>query len=371
VGHPADCIPKFRAKKLPPTKLIVSAIVPARNEEENIAASVESLAAQPEIAEIIVVNDQSTDRTGAILDELAGRISRLHVMESRELPDGWVGKNYALSLGAAEAQNDWFLFTDADATHLPGSTATALKIAEEAGAALVSFSPEQRMETWWERALLPFIFSRLADKFRYRRINDPDSPVAAANGQYLMIRRDAYHSIGGHTGVSGEVLEDVEIARRVKKAGYRIYFGPGIGIARTRMYRTFGAMWQGWSKNLYPLMAGSFGRFVGEVLTVFPGIPVIFMLLALIFRHMPSSSWRIPHSAGLVLFVLGIGLLAARHAAYASKLRSNRFSTSGILYYIPAVFLYCAALTVSAWRYSRGSVIWKGREYRVGMARRP
>lgn len=355
---------------MPLTQLIVSAIVPARNEEENIAACVESLAAQAEIAEIIVVNDQSTDRTGAILDELAGWIPRLHVMETKELPDGWVGKNYALSLGAAQAQGEWFLFTDADATHLAGSTATALEIAEETGAALVSFSPEQRMETWWERALLPFIFSRLADKFRYGRINDPETPAAAANGQYLMIRRDAYHSIGGHSGVAAEVLEDVEIARRVKKAGFRIYFGPGNGIVRTRMYRTFGAMWQGWSKNLYPLMAGTFGKYVGEVLSVFPWIPVIFLFLAFAFRRSAHLWWRIPPSTGMVLFVVAIGLLAARHAAYASKLRANRFEVSGILYYVPAVCLYCAALTVSMWRYSRGSVVWKGREYRVGMAGR-
>ena len=355
---------------MPLTKLIVSAIVPARNEEENIAASVESLAAQAEIAEIIVVNDQSTDRTGAILDELAGRIPRLHVMETNELPEGWVGKNYALSIGAAEAQGEWFLFTDADATHLPGSTAMALGIAEETGAALVSFSPEQWMETWWERALLPFIFSRLSDKFRYGRINDPESPAAAANGQYLMIRRDAYYSIGGHTGVAAEVLEDVEIARRVKRAGFRIYFGPGNGIARTRMYRTFGAMWQGWSKNLYPLMAGTFGKYLGEVLSVFPWIPVIFLFLAFAFRRSAHLWWRIPPSTGMVLFVVAIGLLAARHAAYASKLRANRFEVSGILYYVPAVCLYCAALTVSMWRYSRGSVVWKGREYRVGMAGR-
>jgi hypothetical protein len=165
-------------------------------------------------------------------------------------------------------------------------------------------------------------------------------------------------------------LEDVEIARRVKRAGFRIYFGPGNGIARTRMYRTFGAMWQGWAKNLYPLMAGTIGKYVGEVLTVFPWIPAIFFLLAFLLRHTERSSWRVPPFAGMVLFVAAIGLLAARHAAYASKLRANRFVASGILYYIPAVILYCAALTVSAWRYWRGAVVWKGREYRVGMAGR-
>jgi hypothetical protein len=129
-------------------------------------------------------------------------------------------------------------------------------------------------------------------------------------------------------------------------------------------------MWQGWSKNLYPLMAGTFGRYAKEVFTVLPVIPLILVGLGLIMymsRGLPAS---VPHSVPLVLIILGIGLLAARHAVYASKLRANRFAVAGILYYVPAVFLYCAALTVSAWRYSRGSVRWKGREYRVGMAGR-
>lgn len=333
----------------------VTAIVPARNEEENIARAVQSLAEQPEVAEIIVVNDQSTDGTGAILRELGGRIPRLSVIDSGDLPPGWVGKNHALSLGAAEAHGEWLLFTDADAVHLAGSTGKALEIAEETGAALVSFSPEQQTETWWERALVPFVFTRLGDKFRYRQINDPESPVAAANGQYLMIRRDAYDAVGGHRAVAGDVLEDVELARRIKSAGYRIYFAPGEGIARVRMYRSFGAMWQGWVKNLYPLMAGTPGRYAKELVTVFPWIPLILFLMA-------PLHWVFP--------IAGLGLLAGRHAAYAVVLRANRFPASGIRYYVPAVVLYCAALTVSAWRYSRGTVQWKGRDYPVGMAGR-
>lgn len=333
----------------------VSAIVPARNEEENIARAVESLAAQPEISEIIVVNDQSTDRTGAILADLMGRNSRLRVVESGDLPVGWVGKNYALSLGASEAKCEWLLFTDADAVHLPNSTKKALEIANERAAPLVSFSPEQQTETWWERALVPFVFGRLAEKFRYRQINDPGMPSAAANGQYLMIRGEVYDAIGGHRGVAGEVLEDVELARRAKSAGYRIHFAPGEGIARVRMYRSFGAMWQGWVKNLYPLMAGSPWRFARELITVFPWIPLVLLLMA-------PLHWVFP--------VSGVALLAGRHAAYSVVLRANRFPLSGIKYYVPAVVLYCAALTASAWRYSRGSVMWKGREYPVGMAGR-
>jgi GT2 family glycosyltransferase len=339
----------------PLTPLIVSAIVPARNEEGNITRAVESLDLQSELAEIIVINDQSTDRTGPILENLANRIPRLRILETDDLPPGWVGKNYALSLGAGEAGTEWFLFTDADAVHFPGSTAKALEIAAETGAALVSFSPEQQTDTWWERALVPFIFTQLAAKFRYREINDPLSPAAAANGQYLMIRRDAYDAVGGHSALAGEVLEDIELARRAKSAGFRIYFAPGAGIVRVRMYRTFRAMWQGWVKNLYPLMAGSPGKLARELFSVFPWIPFIFFLLS-------PLRWFFP--------VAGLVFLAGRHAWYAGVLRANHFPLTGILYYVPAVILYCAALTASAWSYSRGSVEWKGRVYPVGMARR-
>src|SRR5579863_3077483 len=235
----------------------VSAIVPARNEEATIAAAVESLAAQPEIKEIIVINDQSTDGTPAALQQLSSQYPHVRVLETKELPGGWVGKNYAVSLGAAQATGDWLLFTDADGVHLPGSTAHALADAAEYGAGLVSYSPEQETHTWWEKALIPFVYTRLGHKYSYAEVNHPDSPAAAASGQYLLIRRENYVRIGGHAAVAGEVLEDVALARLAKQAGIRLHFASGHGIMRVRMYRTFDAMWQGWTKNLYPLIAGT------------------------------------------------------------------------------------------------------------------
>ena len=331
---------------------MVSAIVPARDEEENIARCVESLAQLVPIREIIVVNDQSADRTGAILAELRARVPNLRVVDTGDLPAGWVGKNYAVSLGAAQAHQEWLLFTDADAVHLAGSTEKALADAARTGAALVSYSPEQELREWWERALVPFVFVRLSEKFRYAQINDPSSPAAAANGQYLMIRREAYDAIGGHSAIAGDVLEDVELARRAKAAGYRIYFAPGTGIARVRMYRTFSAMWQGWVKNLYPLMRDKNSTVTRELVTVFPWLP--FLLIAFAPIH-----WALP--------VLGLALLAGRHATYAAMLKKNHFGIAGIRYYVPAVVLYVCALAVSARRYAKGSVTWKGREYPVGM----
>jgi glycosyltransferase involved in cell wall biosynthesis len=332
----------------------VSAIVPARNEEATIAAAVESLAAQPEIKEIIVIDDQSSDRTAAALRQLSSRYAQLRVLETTELPGGWVGKNHAVSLGAAQATGDWLLFTDADGVHLPGSTAHALADAAESGAGLVSYSPEQETHTWWEKALIPFVYTRLAHKYSYAQVNHPDSPAAAASGQYLLIRHEDYLRIGGHAAVAGEVLEDVALARLAKHAGVRLYFASGMGIMRVRMYRTFRAMWEGWTKNLYPLIAGATGgtsRAVGrELFRVVPWIPLLVLPLALLH---------------LIWGVLGVALLAGRHAAYAADLRRNRFPAGLALYYLPGVALYAAALLNSEWRYTRGTVAWKGREYPV------
>lgn len=330
--------------------MTISAIVPARNEEATIVAAVESLAAQPEIMEIIVIDDQSTDGTAAALRQLSLRHAQLRVLETKGLPGGWVGKNHALSLGAAQATGDWLLFTDADGVHLPGSTARALADAAENGAQLVSYSPEQETRLWWEKALIPFVYTRLAHKFSYAEVNHPDSPAAAASGQYLLIRREDYTRIGGHAAVAGEVLEDVALARLAKQAGIRLHFASGKGIMRVRMYRTFGAMWQGWTKNLYPLTGGT-SRAVGrELFRVVPWIPLLLLPLALVH---------------LTLGVLGIALLAGRHAAYAADLRRNRFPSGLALYYLAGVALYAAALLNSEWRYAKGSVAWKGREYPV------
>jgi len=328
----------------------VSAIIPARNEERTIAEAVISVAEQPEIREVVVVNDQSSDGTGEILRRLAAGQPRLRVCEAGPLPAGWVGKNHAASLGAQKAACDWLLFTDADALHLPGSTGRALAEANSRGADLVSYSPGQEMHTWWERALIPFVFCRLSQLYSYEAINDPDSPAAAANGQYLLIRRNVYEQIGGHAAVRDEVLEDVALARLAKSAGFRLHFAPGDQICRVRMYSSFQAMWEGWSKNLLPLVSWSGQRVTRELLSVMPWIPLLCLLL---------TPWHIVFGA------LGLLLLAGRHASYAALLRKNRFPLASVLYYLVGAALYCAALLASDWGYARGKIAWKGREYPV------
>ena len=330
----------------------VTAIVPARNEEKVIAACVESLARQPEVAQILVVNDQSADGTAEIVRGLTAEIPQLRLLETREVPVGWVGKNNAAWMGAKEVKSGWLLFTDADAELGPEAVGRALQIARETGAALVSFSPEQVTETWYEKSLIPFVYCRLAKHFSFEAVNDPGSKAAAANGQFLMIRREAYDAIGGHASVASEVLEDVALARRAKAAGYRIWFGSGKGIVRARMYRSFGAMWEGWKKNLYLLTGGTPGAVLRELLAVVPWIP--FLLLAVGIKLGLAS-------------IAGLGLMMARHASYGRELTSNQFRPVYILYYVPGVLLYAGVLWASYRAYARGKVEWKGREVSVGV----
>lgn len=329
---------------------MITAIVPARDEEAVIAACVESLAKQPEITQILVVNDQSRDRTAEIVRGLAERFPLVELLEAEEPPAGWVGKNNAVTVGAHVATNDWLLFVDADVELLDAAAARALQIAKENTAALVSFSPQQITETWYEKALIPFVYCRLARRFSFAEVNDAESKAAAANGQFLLIRREVYEAVGGHAKFAGEVLEDVALASAVKSAGYRIWFGPGKAIVRARMYRTFDAMWEGWKKNLYRLMGGTPWKVFREAESVFPWVALLMILLGIKF---PAAMFA------------GVLLLLLRQTSYGSELVRNQYPLSFIIYYIPAVFLYTGVLFASYLSHRRGKVQWKGREYHV------
>src|SRR3974390_180100 len=202
----------------------VSVIVPARNEEASLGACLESLAAQTGVSfEMIVIDDHSTDRTRAIASSFPG----VRVIEAGPLPDGWTGKNNAVATGATQARGEWLLFTDADTVHLPGSLARSLAEAQNLGAAMLSYSPGQIVGGFWEKAVMPVIVAELASRYRPSEVSDPQSPTAAANGQYILITRKAYDAVGGHAAVAQSLLEDVDLARAVKQSGRRIFFRIG------------------------------------------------------------------------------------------------------------------------------------------------
>jgi cellulose synthase/poly-beta-1,6-N-acetylglucosamine synthase-like glycosyltransferase len=337
---------------------LISAIIPVRNEEASVARVIESLAGQPEIGEIIAVDDQSSDRTPAILRDLAARLPQMRILPTAELPPGWTGKNYAVATGAAVARGDWLLFTDADTLHAPGSAARALANATRWGADLVSYSPEQEMHTLWEKALVPFVYWRLSQRYPFRLVNDAGSPDAAANGQYILMRREVYESTGGHAAVAGEVLEDIALARLVKADGWRIFFGPGTGIVQTRMYGSFASMWEGWTKNLCPL----FGRSLSDILVE---IDAATPWLGLMFAGLLAVEWamRGRMQVDWLMAIVAAVFIVRPCVCYEAWLRRNRYPARLIRYYLIGAGLYTAMLVASWWKTTHGFVSWKGRAY--------
>src|SRR5215469_4529964 len=331
-------------------KLDISVVVPARNEEASLGACLESLTRQIGVEfEIIVVDDGSTDRTR----QIAQSFPSVQVIDAGPLPEGWTGKNNAMAAGAKNAKGKWLLFTDADTVHSPTSLARGLTEAELRQAQLLSYSPEQEVRGFWEKAVMPVIFAELAATYPPAKVSDPASPIAAANGQYLLISREAYDAVGGHTRIRGELLEDVALARMIKSSGRKILFRYGGDAVRTRMYRSWAQMKEGWTKNLALLFRH----------------PVRRALMLLAFW---TFSW--------IAFVLGVAAIASgywRLAYYALPLlllygriaRANFRPVTNIMAIAAGVPLASYLLVSAAYMFRTGEVMWKGRTYPAEAAR--
>ena len=320
----------------------VSVIVPARNEEASLRSCLESLVPQAGIDfEIIVVDDHSTDRTR----EIAESFPKVDVIEADPPPPGWTGKNYAVATGVREARGEWLLFTDADTVHTTGSLALAVAEAKDNKADLLSYSPEQIAVTFWEVATLPVVFSELARQYPPSKVSDPNSPEAAANGQYILIRREVYDAIGGHAAVASEILEDVALARRVKASGYKICFRYSESV-RTRMYRSFAQLREGWTKNLALLFPDP-GWLAAKILGLW-AVPWIALLLTTSRRF-----W----APAVIFFAIWTCWLFTR-------LNKANFPASNTLraeFFGMPMFAYLLLRSKRA--HSTGTVAWKGRTY--------
>lgn len=333
----------------------VQIIVPARNEQDSIGRCLESLVNQTgvELA-ITVADDGSTDRTRTIAESFA----EVTVISSGEPASGTTGKCNALMTAVKhevskpeEIRPEWLLFTDADTFHYRGSLATALAEAEERGVDLLSYSPEQEAIAWGERALMPVVFGELARAYPPERVNDPADRMAAANGQYILARRRVYEAVGGHAAVAGCVLEDVELARRFKDAGHRIWFRQGTGLVKTRMYRSFSAMVEGWTKNLALLFPNP------------AGLALLRLLEFQVIVAFPIAGSFIAHAHPFkALALLGLALLL--YIKFIIRIRKAEFSWSANLTAIFGLPLFSFLLLRSYFHSSvLGAVHWKGRTY--------
>ena len=277
-----------RVRKCP----LVSVIVPARNEERNIRHCVTSLLEQDyENFEVIVVDDGSTDATPRILEEIAQshpRGSRLFVLRLRDnLPPGWAGKPHAIYRGTQEAHGDWLLLTDADTWHAPGALSHAINKAIDERVDLLSLGSRQELPGFWERVMMPMAYLGILMQYPPRQVNDPRSPVALANGQFILIRRAVYDKLGGYARpeLRDTLLDDRDLARVVKRQGYRLRMSDGRDLVHVRMYRNLPETWRGWRKNAF---LGSRGGVAFTIVILF-GLPMV----AIVPFLLPVLTWAL------------------------------------------------------------------------------
>jgi chlorobactene glucosyltransferase len=233
---------------------LVSAIIPARNERRNIERCVRSiLDSQYPALEVIVVDDHSTDGTAEVARAAASGDVRLRVVKAADLPDGWVGKQWACASGALDARGELLLFTDADTRHSPDLLPRAVNAMRARAADLFTIAGHQETHSFWERIIQPQVFALLSMRYggtehvsNARRAAD-----VIANGQYILVRREPYVALGGHGLVRDLVAEDLAMAQEFFRAGRRVVMMLALRQFSTHMYASLRELIEGWRKNIY------------------------------------------------------------------------------------------------------------------------
>lgn len=339
---------------------LLSVIIPARNEAltiEDVVGSV--LATDYHPIELLIVDDRSTDDTAARVARFAAADPRVRLIHGTDLPAGWYGKPWACVQGYAAARGDLLLFIDADTKHEPALFGHAVGALRRERAALLSVLPFQRCVTFWERVIMPQIWFLLGVRFRPSRVNRATrARDVIANGQFILVTRDAYDAVGTHEAVRSDVAEDLALAQRFFQAGRKVYVAHADDVMETRMYRSLPHLIEGWSKNVY--LGGR---------QSFPDEPVLRALVPLLLIMVPLF-WLTPLAALAVGIVehwdalttaalAAIGLSMVLWGTLSHLMRIPRWY--GLVYPLGALALL-HIFTRSLWRGTR-RVEWRGRTY--------
>ncbi|HEY9525962.1 MAG TPA: glycosyltransferase, partial [Anaerolineales bacterium] len=338
--------------------------VPARNEERNIRLCVEAMLAQdfPNF-EVIVLDDRSHDSTPQILREIAAQDKRLKIIPGADLPGGWAGKPHALFQASLAAQGEWLCFVDADTFLSPNTLSACYTKAIATRADMFTIMTFQILGSFWEKVVMPIVMTALSVGFSPRRVNDPNSKDAIANGQFILIRRTVYDAIGGHERVKDQIVEDKAISEQVKWSGFHLVVADGSSFARTRMYTSLAEMWEGWTKNIYLglsdqpalVLLGVFGAFLALVaaliLPFWPPLGVIW--------YLRDGGW-LAFTVVVQSLILWLIVILARARVSIGMGISPRYALTLPL----GAGVFAAMMFTSTWRVLSGrGVTWKGRVY--------
>jgi chlorobactene glucosyltransferase len=335
----------------------VSVVIPARDEEADIEAAVRSHLFQdyPDF-EVIVVDDRSGDATPAILARLASEDPRLKVVSGVEPPDGWLGKPHALHEGAREASGELLLFADADVRYDPTAMSEAVAMLEGRRIDLLAFFPRLEMVGFWENALMSYLAVSYFFGPAFWVNSDFQRRYATGGGAGMLMRRDAYRASGGHAALRTSVIDDMGLAIRVRRAGFRCRMVMADERVRLRMYRGFREIFDGFTKNLAFVFEGAVGAFLAAS-TLFTFVAWILPAAVLVAA---AFGGRLP-TRDVVLAGVAFGLTALARARMALFVRYPLWTSVTQ----PVTAAVWAAISVRSFvrRFVRRQVVWRGRSY--------
>jgi glycosyltransferase involved in cell wall biosynthesis len=340
---------------------LVSAILPAKDEESHLAGCLTSICGQtyPNL-EVLVVDDRSTDQTNAIARQFAAHDSRVQVLKIDHLPGGWTGKTHAIQVATQTAQGKWLWFIDADTLHAPESLTVMMEFAREHGASMASLLPELRCETFWERVVQPLAGITLMQSFPFSAVHDVKSPLAFANGQYILVERTAYDAAGGHSVVRDRFVEDIALAGTIKRLGRPIRVALVRGLVSCRMYSSLSQLLRGWSRIYYDAFDRSPGRVALKLLDplIFCQTGHLVLALSLIFFVFGS---RDP----FVVALLGLSVLHHlwMYVVFRQIHRASVPGSRAAIWYALGNLIVDMALARALTMCFTGRVSWRGTEY--------
>jgi chlorobactene glucosyltransferase len=346
-----------RNSKIAAPAPLVSVLIPARNEEENIETCLKSLQKQdyPNF-EILVLDDNSKDRTAELVRKMAAKDKRIKLLKGETLPDGWAGKPFACYQLAEKAKGAWLLFVDADTTHAPHMLRSTLALAIELDSSMLSGFPRQMAESLPEKVAMPLLYFVIMSWFPlwwlHRSIGRRPSLTI---GQFILFRREEYWRIGGHTAVKDKILEDVWLGVETVRHGGRHIAVDLSTVFYCRMYREVGAMWEGFVKWMYSVAAISPVALLGLIIAafVFYLFPFYWLLNGYLSAAAPTD-WRFIATFQVAMIIF-MRWLVDHH------FRQSLLST--FLHPIGFSFLFASGL-YGSWREVVGlGVRWKERLY--------
>ena len=342
--------PKISYAAHPPPK--ISVLIPARNEEFRLRPCLSTLSdSDYPILEILVLDDHSTDGTVGLVEQRAKGDPRIRILSGQSLPQGWVGKPWACHQLAREAKGEYLLFVDADTRFSDITITHAVNLAHEQKADLISLWPFLESLSWSERLVIPFVHLFILFYLPHWARGSLRC-FGAANGQFVLFRRESYERIKGHESVRDHMVEDIAIARNMREAGFKVLNldgtnpGHSIALVRCRMYNRFSEVWEGFTKNLYPSFDGNFPAFL------------FFQLIQAVIFLTPFLLLLTPFRGPLVW--TEIGIIFALRLSLAHRFRQSYLGA--ILHPFGQILVLLIAF--NSWLQSlRGRLPWKGRHY--------